>query len=102
LGAAFEADGGGAGAPVGSHRTEGDCRPVPYSSRDEIDWVAAGDVIRVIPEGRQASVHDPESRVRLFDQATERHKKGTASPKPKPAQSRGWTREDLYGRGRSR
>ena len=68
---------------------------------DEIDWVAAGDVIRVIPEGRQAPVHDAEARVRLFDQATERHKKRTAGTKAKPAQTRGWTREDLYGRGRS-
>jgi AbrB family looped-hinge helix DNA binding protein len=69
---------------------------------DEIEWVAAGDVIRVIPEGRQAPVNDLESRVRLFDRATERHKKRAAGPKAKPAQSQGRTREDLYGRGRAR
>jgi AbrB family looped-hinge helix DNA binding protein len=68
---------------------------------DEIDWVADGDAIRVIPEGRQAPVHDPESRVRLFDQVTERHNEQAAGTKPKPAQNRDWTREDLYDRGRS-
>ena len=72
------------------------------SPGDEIDWVAAGDVIRVIPGGLETPAIDPESRVRLFDQATERHKKRAAGRKPKPAQDRGWTREDLYGRGRAR
>jgi AbrB family looped-hinge helix DNA binding protein len=65
---------------------------------DEIDWVAAGDVIRVIPPGQQAARQDRESQLRWFDQATERHRK-------RPAQQprdRGWRREDLYRRGRSR
>ena len=68
---------------------------------DEIDWVAAGDVIRVIPGGAPP-VNDPESRVRLFDQATDRHRKRAAGIKAKSARDRGWTREDLYGRGRAR
>jgi AbrB family looped-hinge helix DNA binding protein len=41
---------------------------------DEIDWVAAAKVIRAIPPGRQAAPLDRESRLRLFDQATERQR----------------------------
>jgi len=78
---------------------------------DEIDWVPAGDVIRVIPAGKRAPGLDRETQLRLFDQATERHRKRTAmqGPSPKPAaakpqshpRGRGWSREDLYSRGRS-
>ncbi len=67
---------------------------------DEIDWVAAGDVIRVIPSGARTTVLDRESRLRLFDQATERHRARPATPQGQPP-DRGWSREDLYGRGRS-
>jgi bifunctional DNA-binding transcriptional regulator/antitoxin component of YhaV-PrlF toxin-antitoxin module len=69
---------------------------------DEIDWVAAGDVIRVIPPGNEAAVDDRESRLRLFDQATERHRRRLPARKAPPPRTRGWTREDLYGRGRAR
>jgi AbrB family looped-hinge helix DNA binding protein len=69
---------------------------------DDIDWVAAGDVIRVVPSAKQVSAQDRESKLRLFDQATERHRRRSAGRKAKGAQDRGWTREDLYGRGRSR
>ena len=75
---------------------------------DEIDWVAAGEVIRVIPPGKQVTDEDRESRLRLFDQATQRHRKRPAARKAarvseiRRPRDRGWTREDLYGRGRSR
>ena len=44
---------------------------------DDIDWLPAGEVIRVIPAGQQADDEDRESALRLFDQdqATERHRK---------------------------
>jgi len=65
---------------------------------DDIDWVAAGEVIRVIPPGKQVISENRESQLRLFDQATERNRRRpTARPR-----ERGWRREDLYGRGRSR
>jgi AbrB family looped-hinge helix DNA binding protein len=75
-----------------------------YSIRpgDDIDWVAAGDVIRVIPAGKQAAPQDREFRLHLFDQATQRLRKRTFGPMKRPPHDRGWTREDLYGRGRSR
>ena len=75
-----------------------------YSIRpgDEIDWVAAGEVIRVIPPGKQAVPQDRESQLRLFDQATERHRKRPSARATERPRDRGWRREDLYKRGRSR
>jgi bifunctional DNA-binding transcriptional regulator/antitoxin component of YhaV-PrlF toxin-antitoxin module len=69
---------------------------------DEIDWVAAGEVIRVIPPGKQAPVDDREERLRLFDQAIERHNRRPWAQTKKPPRDRGWKREDLYTRGRPR
>ena len=69
---------------------------------DDIDWVAAGEVIRVIPSAKQVSPQDRESKLRLFDQATKRHRRRPREPVAKRPKDRGWTREDLYARGRSR
>ena len=68
---------------------------------DDIDWVAAGDAIRVILPGKQDALQSPESRLRLFDQATERQRKRRSARAAKPPRDRGWKREDLYRRGRS-
>jgi AbrB family looped-hinge helix DNA binding protein len=68
---------------------------------DEIDWVAAGDVIRVIPPGKRAAALDRKQQLRLFDQATERHQKRQIKQQPTQQPDRGWSREDLYGRGRA-
>ena len=69
---------------------------------DDIDWVAADEVIRVIPPGKQAAVQSRESQLRLFDQATERHHKRPSARAAGRPPGRGWKREDLYQRGRSR
>ena len=42
---------------------------------DEIDWVPAGDVIRVIPPGKKVAADDRAAKLRMFDQATERHRR---------------------------
>ena len=68
---------------------------------DEIEWVAAGEVIRVIPASKRTVVDDRQSRLRLFDQATERLRRLSAGAAKKRARDRGWRREDLYTRGRS-
>jgi AbrB family looped-hinge helix DNA binding protein len=76
------------------------------SPGDDIEWVAAGEVIRVIPPASQVAPEDRESQLRLFDQATERHRKRpsprpAARPKARPKaqpRNRGWRREDLYRR----
>ncbi len=63
---------------------------------DEIDWVAAGDVICVIPPAARASAPDRELQLRLFDQATVRHRERGARMAPSETPGRGWSREDLY------
>ena len=68
---------------------------------DDIDWVAAGEVIRVIPPGKQAASLSLESQLRLFDQATERLRKRAPARATGHSANRGWKREDLYLRGRS-
>ena len=68
---------------------------------DEIEWEAAGDVIRVVPP-RRAPVRDLATRLRLFDLATARQKARQKATRRPRARSRGWTREDLYNRGRAR
>jgi len=69
---------------------------------DDIDWVPAGDAIRVIPLRKQAAPPTLEARLRCFDQATERQKRRQRVRSGKRPPERGWRREDLYGRGRAR
>lgn len=67
---------------------------------DDIDWAAAGELIHVIPRDRLAAGATRQSRLRLFDQATERHRRRPSVSMPRKPRGRGWTREDLYRRGR--
>jgi len=69
---------------------------------DDIDWQPAGPVIRVIPPSGRAMPQSRESQLRLFDQATERHRKRTSAGDAEGTRNRGSKREDLYGRGRPR
>jgi len=72
---------------------------------DEIEFQAAGDLIRVIPpgggKGPRLSV---EERLRLFDEATARQRRREARMKlpAEPPAERDWKREDLYERGKPR
>lgn len=68
---------------------------------DEIEWIAAGEVIRVIPPGQKLPQNKRETQLRLFDQATERHRARASAKKIGQSRDRGWRREDLYRRGRS-
>jgi len=69
---------------------------------DEIAWEAAGDVIRVVPHGR-ATAAEGATRLRLFDKATDRQRRRNRSfGAVRPPAGRGWTREELYDRGRAR
>jgi AbrB family looped-hinge helix DNA binding protein len=66
---------------------------------DEIEFQAAGDSIRIDLAGKRKPL-SVEERLRLFDEATGRVRKRRwkgATPK-----NRGWTREELYSRGRPR
>ena len=78
---------------------------VQYGIRpgDEIEWVAAGDSIRVQPSGRKATPVDVETRLKLFDAATERRRRRQSRRRrAQPPRDRGWRRAELYERGRSR
>src|SRR6185436_10484450 len=73
---------------------------------DDVLWVASGDAIRLIP-GRQAKPHAETiaAKLRVFDEAMARVREGSRGKERRakdPAKERGWAREDLYDRGRSR
>jgi AbrB family looped-hinge helix DNA binding protein len=69
---------------------------------DEIEWLVSGDTIRVVPPGKKAKALSPAERLRRFDLATARQRKRNKRPHLASAQNRGWSREDLYRRGRAR
>jgi len=70
---------------------------------DEIEWVGAGETIRVVPPRRSTKPMTRAERLRRFDQATGRQRKRNAGVRAtKAGHARGWTREDLYRRGRHR
>jgi len=63
---------------------------------DEIQWEAAGEVIRVVPAERSRESIAVEDRLRLFDQASERQQRRERSgARRAPGRKRGWRREDL-------
>jgi AbrB family looped-hinge helix DNA binding protein len=70
---------------------------------DELDWVPAGESIRVIPPGKPKPEETLglEARLDLFDQATQRQRRRQSAMQKKASQAsnRGWKREDLYQRG---
>ncbi len=73
---------------------------------DELDWLAAGETIRVVKrsKSRRTSAATLQQRLRLFEKATARQEKRNARFRKKHAlgaqpSHRGWTREDLYDRG---
>ena len=69
---------------------------------DDVHWVSAGDSIRVVPVATRRQALSVQERLALFDEATERQavrerRDGTTASRG----ARGWTRADLYGRGRT-
>lgn len=72
---------------------------------DEIEFEAAGNVIRVVPPGRRGGARlSVEERLRLFDEATARQRlreQELELPAEPPAE-RDWRREDLHTRGKPR
>ena len=66
---------------------------------DEIEWLVSGDVIRVVPPGTKIKTLSAAERLRRFDLATVRQLKRNKQAHAASAQTRGWSREDLYRRG---
>jgi AbrB family looped-hinge helix DNA binding protein len=69
---------------------------------DEIEWLVSGDMIRVVPPGKRTKTLSSAERLRRFDLATARQRKRNKHAQATLAKNRGWRREDLYRRGRSR
>ena len=69
---------------------------------DSIEWVAAGETIRVIPAVKRKVRDARESRLRLFDRVTERQAGRAEQQVADQPTDRGWRREDLCERSRSR
>ena len=67
---------------------------------DELQWIAAGETIRVIPAGKNnlsQRERTVEERLDLFDRATQRQKRRQAkADKVVSPTVRGWKREELY------
>jgi AbrB family looped-hinge helix DNA binding protein len=69
---------------------------------DEVELVAAGDAIRIVPAKAVRSGLSTQERLRLFDQATQRTQAHAKEKKLPLATDRGWIRDELYDRGRAR
>ena len=82
---------------------------------DELEWIPAGDAIRVIPPNTpkdKQPLRSAEERLKLFHEMLERQRRREADSleieipagrPPKPHEvKRGWRREDLHTRGRPR
>jgi bifunctional DNA-binding transcriptional regulator/antitoxin component of YhaV-PrlF toxin-antitoxin module len=71
---------------------------------DELNWVPAGETIRVAPARPAAHELDLETRLRLFDKATKRQRErarklsNDGRLNTNEPVNRGWKREDLYTR----
>jgi len=67
---------------------------------DEVEWRIAGDELRVAPHRRRAEL-SLEKRLQMFDEAKKRQASRNKGRRVRGG-SRGWTREELYDRGRTR
>lgn len=70
---------------------------------DDIEFVATAEGLRVVTAARpDAATLSVAERLRLFDEATERQLRRQARMRlpAEPPVDRGWTREELYTRGK--
>ena len=69
---------------------------------DDVELIAAGEAISIIPPRAASTTVTTEERLRHFDRATERQSARQRARPLAPAKNRGWSREELYTRGRAR
>lgn len=69
---------------------------------DDVEIIAAGESIAIVPARTLTPLLSPEERLRHFDEATRRQEARQGGEQPAAAADRGWGREELYTRGRSR
>ena len=65
----------------------------------DVEWLPAGEAIRVVPPSAHPGTADRARRLQLFDAATPRvlARRRDWTGRSEPA-DRGWTRDDLYDR----
>lgn len=71
---------------------------------DELAWRPSGTELRVVRSsgGKQQAGPSVEERLSIFDAATRRQQaREKKRPRRAQARARGWSREDLYRRGRA-
>ena len=70
---------------------------------DDLEFLEAGDAIRVVPVGTGPEIGPVSDRLGLFDAATDRQRarEGATARGVKGPLERGWTREELYTRERT-
>jgi bifunctional DNA-binding transcriptional regulator/antitoxin component of YhaV-PrlF toxin-antitoxin module len=66
---------------------------------DDVQWEAAGEIIRVIPPRRAIPERTGRERLEIFDQATRRQAQRQARREISTSSERGWSRDELYDRG---
>lgn len=66
---------------------------------DEVEIVAAGESIAIVPARAARAALSPEKRLRHFDEATQRIDARKRREVRSPAEGRGWSRDELYTRG---
>lgn len=69
---------------------------------DRLEWTVTASEIRVRVPGRGVGGLTRAARLALFDEATLRLRRYARGRRGATPISRGWTREELYGRGRAR
>ena len=65
----------------------------------EVEWLPAGETIRVVPSDRQVQALDIDSKLGLFDTTTKWLRQRAARRRHRLVRNRDWIREDLYDRG---
>jgi AbrB family looped-hinge helix DNA binding protein len=69
---------------------------------DEVELVASGEAIAILPARAARPLLSPDERLRHFDEATRRQAARKQLRTRSSAEERGWTRDELYTRGRPR
>lgn len=70
---------------------------------DDVAWRDSAEAILLVPASSTRRTLSIEERLALFDSATSRQqKRQVRAPKPSRAKARGWKREDVYDRARTR
>ncbi|MHB8719041.1 MAG: AbrB/MazE/SpoVT family DNA-binding domain-containing protein [Candidatus Dormibacteria bacterium] len=68
----------------------------------EVEWLPAGDAIRVVPTETPRRAANLSRRLALFDAATKRQRDRQVGQAPLHGDDRHWTRDELYQRGSPR